>query len=162
MFLCHEHVEINKFLRSLACTWMTIIESQFYIIALFHSNEMLTWWLPGCKNAEKNRPGSFRLIYLILFQPSEQYVIIRIGPSTETGPPNSYLKMWTPACVPISYTLSPRWTVTTWLHLNGTMSLLPGRKGCKLYLHGCYMYPPLCLVPYLKGIANSEDPNEMP
>ena len=26
------HVERNKFLCSLACTWMTIIDSQFYII----------------------------------------------------------------------------------------------------------------------------------
>ena len=33
-FLCFsaEHVEMNKFLCSLACTWMTIIDSQFYII----------------------------------------------------------------------------------------------------------------------------------
>ena len=35
-FLCfsviYEHVEMNKFLCSLACTWMTIIDSQFYII----------------------------------------------------------------------------------------------------------------------------------
>ena len=29
---CNEHVEMNKFLCSLACTWMTIIDSQFYII----------------------------------------------------------------------------------------------------------------------------------
>ena len=26
MFQCNEHVEINKFLCSLACTWMTIID----------------------------------------------------------------------------------------------------------------------------------------
>ena len=32
MFQCNEHVEMNKFLSSLACTWMTIIDSQFYII----------------------------------------------------------------------------------------------------------------------------------
>ena len=32
MFRCNEHVEMNKFLYSLACTWMTIIGSQFYII----------------------------------------------------------------------------------------------------------------------------------
>ena len=32
MFKCNEHVEMNKFLCSLACTWMTIIDSQFYII----------------------------------------------------------------------------------------------------------------------------------
>ena len=32
MFQCNEHVEMNKFLCSLACTWMTIIDSQFYII----------------------------------------------------------------------------------------------------------------------------------
>ena len=28
MFKCNEHVETNKFLRSLACTWMTITNSQ--------------------------------------------------------------------------------------------------------------------------------------
>ena len=32
MFQCNEHVEMNKFLCSLACTWMTIMDSQFYII----------------------------------------------------------------------------------------------------------------------------------
>ena len=32
MFQCNEHVEINKFLCSLACTWMIILDSQFYII----------------------------------------------------------------------------------------------------------------------------------
>ena len=32
MFQCNEHVEMNKFLCSLACTWMTIIDSQLYII----------------------------------------------------------------------------------------------------------------------------------
>ena len=32
MFQCNELVEMNKFLCSLACTWMTIIDSQFYII----------------------------------------------------------------------------------------------------------------------------------
>ena len=31
-FQCNKHVEMNKFLCSLACTWMTIIDSQFYII----------------------------------------------------------------------------------------------------------------------------------
>ena len=30
--MCNEHVEMNKFLCSLACTWMTIKDSQFYII----------------------------------------------------------------------------------------------------------------------------------
>ena len=29
---CNEHVEMNKFLCSLSCTWMTIIDNQFYII----------------------------------------------------------------------------------------------------------------------------------
>ena len=29
---CNEHVEMNNFLCSLACTWMTIIDSRFYII----------------------------------------------------------------------------------------------------------------------------------
>ena len=33
MFQCNEHVEMNKFLCSLACSWMTIIDiGQFYII----------------------------------------------------------------------------------------------------------------------------------
>ena len=32
MFQCNEHVEMIKFLCSLASTWMTIIDSQFYII----------------------------------------------------------------------------------------------------------------------------------
>ena len=32
MFQGNEHVEMNKFLCSLACTWMTIMDSQFYII----------------------------------------------------------------------------------------------------------------------------------
>ena len=52
MFQYNEHVEMNKFLCSLVCTWMTIIDSHFYIITslseLFHWNEMLNWWLPGC------------------------------------------------------------------------------------------------------------------
>ena len=32
MFQCNEHEEMNKCLCSSACTWMTIIDSQFYII----------------------------------------------------------------------------------------------------------------------------------
>ena len=32
MFQCNEHVEMITFLCSLVCTWMTIIDSQFYII----------------------------------------------------------------------------------------------------------------------------------
>ena len=32
MFQCNERVEMNMFLCSLACKWMTIIDSQFYII----------------------------------------------------------------------------------------------------------------------------------
>ena len=47
----NEHVEMNKFLCSMACTWMTIIDRQFYIIdslsEMFLWNEMLNWWLPG-------------------------------------------------------------------------------------------------------------------
>ena len=54
MLQCNKHVEMNKFLCSLACTWMTIIDSQFYITdslsEMFHWNEMLNWWLPGCKS----------------------------------------------------------------------------------------------------------------
>ena len=30
MFLCNDHVAMNKFLCSLACTWMTIIDCLFY------------------------------------------------------------------------------------------------------------------------------------
>ena len=32
MFQCNEHVEMSKFLCSLACTSLTIIDSQLYII----------------------------------------------------------------------------------------------------------------------------------
>ena len=32
MFQCNDHVENNKFLCSLTCTWITIIDSQFHII----------------------------------------------------------------------------------------------------------------------------------
>ena len=32
VFQCNEHVEMNKFLCSLACSWMAIIDSQYYII----------------------------------------------------------------------------------------------------------------------------------
>ena len=32
MFQCNEHVEMNTISCSLACTWITIIDSQFYII----------------------------------------------------------------------------------------------------------------------------------
>ena len=32
MFQFNEHVEMNKLLCSLACTWITIIDSQFYIL----------------------------------------------------------------------------------------------------------------------------------
>ena len=32
VFECNEHVEMNKFLCNLACTWMTIIDSQLYSI----------------------------------------------------------------------------------------------------------------------------------
>ena len=31
MFQCNEHVKLNRFLCSLACTWMTIIYSQFHV-----------------------------------------------------------------------------------------------------------------------------------
>ena len=48
MFQCNQHVEMNKFLCSLACTWMSIIDSQFYIIDSLSLDEMLTWWLHGC------------------------------------------------------------------------------------------------------------------
>ena len=32
MFQCNEHVEMNKFLCNLACTWMTMTDSKSYII----------------------------------------------------------------------------------------------------------------------------------
>ena len=40
-FLCY--VEMNKFLFSLACTWMTIIDSQFYIIDSLSLDASLEW-----------------------------------------------------------------------------------------------------------------------
>ena len=44
---------MNKFLCSLACTWMAIIDSQFYITDLcqmLHWNKTLNWWwLSDCK-----------------------------------------------------------------------------------------------------------------
>ena len=32
IFQCNEHVGMNKLLCSLACTWITIIDSQIYIV----------------------------------------------------------------------------------------------------------------------------------
>ena len=43
MFRCNEYVEMNKFLRSLACIWMTIIDSQFYIIDSLSLDVSLEW-----------------------------------------------------------------------------------------------------------------------
>ena len=45
MFQCNEHVEMNKFLCSLACTWMTIIDGKFYIIDSLSLDVLL---LGGC------------------------------------------------------------------------------------------------------------------
>ena len=36
LFQCNEHLEMNKFLCSLACTWMTIIDSLLYIFRCFN------------------------------------------------------------------------------------------------------------------------------
>ena len=41
MFQCNEQVEMFKFLCSLACTWMTMIDSQFYIIDILSLNVSL-------------------------------------------------------------------------------------------------------------------------
>ena len=41
MFQCNEHLEMKKFLCSLACTWMTIIDSQFYILDSLSSDVSL-------------------------------------------------------------------------------------------------------------------------
>ena len=51
MFQCIEHVEKNKVLCSLVCTWMTIIDSQLYIIDSlsldvsleFNANLVVAW-----------------------------------------------------------------------------------------------------------------------
>ena len=43
MFQCNEHVEMNMFLCSLACTWITIIDSQFYIIDSLSLDVSLEW-----------------------------------------------------------------------------------------------------------------------
>ena len=61
MFQCNEHVEMNKFLCSLACTWMPIIDSQFYIIDSLSLDVSLEWnanlvvaWLYLVANIEDN------------------------------------------------------------------------------------------------------------
>ena len=43
MFQWNEQVEMNKFFCSLACTWMTIIDSQFYIIDSLSLDVSLEW-----------------------------------------------------------------------------------------------------------------------
>ena len=43
MFQCNEHVEMIKLLCSLACTWITIIDSQFYIIDSLTLDVSLEW-----------------------------------------------------------------------------------------------------------------------
>ena len=43
MFQSNEHVEMNKFLCSLAWTWITIIDSQFYIIDSLSLDVSLEW-----------------------------------------------------------------------------------------------------------------------
>ena len=52
MFQCNKHVEMNMFLCILHVSEKQVIDNQFYIIYSLsldvHSNEMLTWWLPGC------------------------------------------------------------------------------------------------------------------
>ena len=35
MFWSNEYAEMNKFLRSLACTWTTIIDSHFYLLTAY-------------------------------------------------------------------------------------------------------------------------------
>ena len=43
MFQFNEHVEMNKLLCSLACIWMTIIDSQFDIIDSLSLDVSLEW-----------------------------------------------------------------------------------------------------------------------
>ena len=43
MFQCNEHVEMNKCLCSLARTWMTILDSQFYIIDSLSLDVSFEW-----------------------------------------------------------------------------------------------------------------------
>ena len=43
MFQCNDHEEINKFLCSFACTWVTIIDSLFYIIDSLSLDVSLEW-----------------------------------------------------------------------------------------------------------------------
>ena len=52
MFQYNEHVEMNKFLCSLACTLMTTIDSQFYIteslsldVSLKRNSNLVVAWL---------------------------------------------------------------------------------------------------------------------
>ena len=43
MFQCNEHVEMDKFLYSLAGSWMIIIDHQFYIIDSLSLDVSLEW-----------------------------------------------------------------------------------------------------------------------
>ena len=43
MFQYNEHVEMNKLFCSLACTWITVIDSQFYIIDSLSLDDSLEW-----------------------------------------------------------------------------------------------------------------------
>ena len=48
LFIRNEHVEMNNFLCSLPCTWIVNFILLTAYLWMFHWNEMLTWWLPGC------------------------------------------------------------------------------------------------------------------
>ena len=43
MFQCNEHLEMNTFLCSLACIWMTVIDSKLYIIDSLSLDVSLEW-----------------------------------------------------------------------------------------------------------------------
>ena len=93
MFQCNKPAEMNKILCSLACTWMTIIDSHFHIIDslhnMFHWNEMLTWWLPSC--IFKGLKWAICVIYnqnkqLTNFSKESPYeILVLIGPVISEG-----------------------------------------------------------------------------
>ena len=60
MFPCNEHVETNKFLFRLACTWMTIIDSQFYIIDSLFWDVSLEW---NCLVVKRELTAWLKLCY---------------------------------------------------------------------------------------------------
>ena len=69
---CNEHLEMNKFLGSLACTWITKIDSQFYIIDSLSLDFSLEWnanlvvaWLYSVQGVIKKVSAQFASVRFI-------------------------------------------------------------------------------------------------